>query len=82
MGPAEMDTGHRSRWRMVSADTAIERKRMMTSWEREVRCGFVVGKAVEVVEEGVVSFRPEHGGETAVPRRYFEMCDPAADGPV
>lgn len=47
---------------MVSADTAIERKRMMISWAREVRHGFAVGKAVEVVEEGAVSFHPGHCG--------------------
>ena len=42
----------------MSADMAIERKHMMTSWEREVRCGLAIEKAVEVVVEGVVLFRP------------------------
>ena len=66
---------------MVSADTAIERKRMKISWAREVRCGFAVGKAVEVVEEGAVSFRPGHCGTTVL-QRIFEMFDQAADAPV
>lgn len=47
---------------MVSADMAIERKRMMTSSEKEVRHGFVTEKAVEVVEEEEVSFPHGHCG--------------------
>lgn len=47
---------------MVSADMAIERKRMMTSLEKEVRYGFAVEKAVEEVEVEVVSFPHGHCG--------------------
>lgn len=63
---------------MASADMGIGQKHMMISSAMEVRRDFAVGKAVEVVEEVVVSFPHEHCGEVAVLQRHLEKLDQAA----
>lgn len=77
-----MDIDCRSSWPMASADTVIAWKHTMTSWEKQVRRGFVVERAIEELGIEVVSFPHGYCGCLAVLRRQLEISFQVAESLV